>query len=58
MHLKQKDTDKWKGKCQKKIYHANSNHKVAGMAMLISDKIDLKMKNIIRDNDYFEMMKG
>lgn len=30
---------------------ANSNHKKGGVAMLISDKIDLKAKNVTRDRD-------
>ena len=29
----------------KKIFHANGNQKKAGVAILISDKIDFKMKN-------------
>ena len=29
----------------KKIFHANEDQKKAGVAILISDKIDLKMKN-------------
>jgi len=32
----------------KKIFHANGNQKKAGVAILISDKIDLKIK-ITRD---------
>lgn len=28
----------------KSIYHANSNHKKAGLAILISDKIEFKTK--------------
>ena len=33
----------------KKIFHANRDQKEAGVAILISDKINLKMKNILRD---------
>ena len=32
----------------KNIFHANGKQKKAGVAILISDKIDLKIKNIIR----------
>ena len=32
----------------KKIFHADGNPKKAAVAILISDKIDLKIKNIIR----------
>ena len=30
----------------KKIFHANGNQKKAGVAILISDKIDFKIKNV------------
>ena len=33
-----------------KIFHANRNQKKAGVVIHISDKIDLKMKTILRDN--------
>ena len=43
----------------KKIFHANGNQKKAGVAILISDKIDFKMKNILRDNEgHYLMIKG
>ena len=32
----------------KKIFHVNRNQKKAGVAILISYKIDFKMKNILR----------
>ena len=35
----------------KKIFHGNENQKKAGVAILISDKIDFKMKNILRDKE-------
>ena len=35
----------------KNIFHANGKQKKAGVAILISDKIDLKMKKIIRDKE-------
>ena len=45
----------------KNIFHANGKQKKAGVAILISDKIDLKIK-ITRDNDYmiqdYIMIKG
>lgn len=37
-HLKYKDTFKLKG--QRKIYNANSNQRIAGVALLISDRTD------------------
>ena len=35
----------------KKIFHANGNQKKAGVAILISDKTDLKIKTITRDKE-------
>ena len=35
----------------KKIFHANGNQKKAGVAVLISDKIDFKIKTITRDKE-------
>ena len=35
----------------KNISHANGKQKKAGVAILISDKIDLKIKKIIRDKE-------
>ena len=43
----------------KKIFHANGNQKKAGVAILISDKIDFKMKNILMDKEGpYLMIKG
>ena len=43
----------------KKIFHANENQKKAGVAILISDKIDFKIKNVTRDKEgYYMMIKG
>ena len=35
----------------KNIFHANGKQKKAGVAILISDKIDLKIKNITKDKE-------
>ena len=35
----------------KNIFHANRKQKQAGVAILISDKIDLKIKKITRDKE-------
>ena len=35
----------------KKIFHGNGNQKKAGVAILISDKIDFKIKTITRDKE-------
>ena len=41
-HLKTRDTYRLKVNGWKKIFHANRDQKKAGVAILISDKIDLK----------------
>ena len=42
-----------------KIFHANGNQKKAGVAILILDKINFKMKNITRDKEgQYIMIKG
>ena len=50
-HLKMKDTHRLKVKGWKKIFHANGDQKKAGVAILISDKIDFKTKAVKRDKD-------
>ena len=43
----------------KKIFHANGNQKKAGVAILISDKIDFKINTITRDKEgHYMMIKG
>ena len=45
-HFTSRRTYKLKVRGWKKIFHANGNQKKAGGAVLISDKIDFKMKTI------------
>ena len=41
------------------IFHANGKQKKAGVTILISDKIDLKIKNITKDKkEHYIMIKG
>ena len=44
-HLKPRDTYRLKVKSWKKIFHANGGQKKAGVAKLISDKIDFEINN-------------
>ena len=57
-HLKTRDTYRLKVKGWKKIYHANRDQKKAGVAILISDKIDFKTKAVKRDKEgHYIMIK-
>ena len=58
-HLETRDTYRLKVKGCKKIFHANRDQKKAGVAILISDKIDCKTKAVKRDQDgHYIMIKG
>ena len=58
-HLKPRDTYRLKVKGWKKIYHANRDQKKAGVAILISDKIDFEIKAMKRDKEgHYIMIKG
>ena len=58
-HLKTRDTYRLKVKGWKKIFHANGDQKKAGVAILISDKIDFEIKAMKRDKEgHYIMIKG
>ena len=43
----------------KEIFHANGDQKKVGVAILISDKIDFKIKAVKRDKEgHYIMIKG
>ena len=58
-HLETRDAYRLKVKGWKKIFHANTDQKIAGVATLISDKTDFKIKAVKRDKDgHYIMIKG
>ena len=58
-HFRPRDTYRLKVRGWKKVSHANGNQKKAGVAILISDKIDFKIKTITRDKEgHYIMIKG
>ena len=58
-HLKTRDTYRLKVKGWKKIFHANGDQKKAGVAILISNKIDFEIKAVKRDKErHYIMIKG
>ena len=58
-HFRTIDTYRLKVRGWKNIFHANGKQKKAGVAILISHKIDLKIKKITRDKEeHYIMIKG
>ena len=58
-HFRPRDTYRLKVKGWKKTFHANGNQKKAGVAILLSDKIDFKIKTATRDTEgHYIMIKG
>ena len=58
-HFRPRDTYRLKVRGWKNIFHANGHQKKAGVAILISDKIDFKIKTITRDKEgHYIMIKG
>ena len=58
-HFRYRDTYKLKVRVWRKVFHANGNQKKAGVAILISDKTDFKIKAVTRDKEgHYIMIKG
>ena len=58
-HLRLRDTNKLKLKGWKKVYQANNKQKRRGVAILISDKIDFRLKSTTKDKEgHYIMIKG
>ena len=58
-HFRPRDTYRLKVRGWKRIFHANGNQKKAGVAILISDKIDFEIKTITRDKEgHYITIKG
>ena len=55
-HYISKGTCRLKVRGWKIIFHANGKQKKAGVAILISDQTDLKIKNITRDKEGHDIM--
>ena len=59
IHFRPRDKFRLKVRGWKKTFHANGNQKKAGVAIIISDKIDIKIKNVTRDKEgQYIMTKG
>ena len=50
-HLKPKDMHRLKVKGCKKIFHANNKEKKAGVAILVLDKKNFKIKKVTKDKE-------
>ena len=57
-HFRPKDTYRLKVRGWKNILHENGKQKKSGVAILISDKIDLKIKITIDKEGHYIMTKG
>ena len=58
-HFEPKDISRLKVRGWRMIYHANGPQKKAGVAILISDRLDIKLKTIVGDTEgHYIFLKG
>ena len=58
-HFRPRATYRLKMREWKKLFHANGNQRKAGVAILISDKIDFKIKTVTKDKEgHYIRIKG
>ena len=58
-HFRPQDIYRLKARGWKNIFHANGKQKKAGVAILMSDKIDFKLKRITKDKEgHYIVIKG
>ena len=58
-HFRPRETYRLQARGWKNIFHANGNQKKTGVATVISDKIDFKIKSITRDKEgHYIMIQG
>ena len=52
IHFRPRNTHRLKVRGWKKIFHANRNQKKAGVATVVSDKIDFKINTLQETKNY------
>ena len=58
-HFRSRDTYRLKVRGWKEVFHANGNQKKAGVAILLSDVIDFKIKTVTRNKEeHYQTIKG
>ena len=58
-HFEPKDTSRLKVKGQRTTFHANGPQKKAGVAILIPDRLDFKLKTVVREREgHYIILKG
>ena len=58
IHFRARETHRLKVRVWKKVFHVIGSDKKMGIAILISDKIDFKIKTVTRDKEgHYKMIK-